>query len=168
MPPGIAKRERIHQFSLAPWPTGSSEGHDGRFSRDPLPVFSAGGRGEQFWHGQGCPLFELDVIHPALRLRPQHHVLSKVPWRMVLEKLLRRVTCRNHASFRLLAVARCSCGPTRKSILFRTQWLVSCSKQEMRRSLLKAFGLEGLDPFLRVSEQGSCFTAIGKTEVVRD
>ena len=41
-------------------------GHEGRFSRDPLPVFSAGGPCEQFWHGQGCPVF--DVVHPAFLL----------------------------------------------------------------------------------------------------
>ena len=41
-------------------------GHEGRFSRDSLPVFSAGGPCEQFWHCQGCPLF--DVVHPAFHL----------------------------------------------------------------------------------------------------
>ena len=30
-------------------------------SRDPLPVFSAGGPCEQFWHRQECPLF--DPVH---------------------------------------------------------------------------------------------------------
>ena len=39
----------------------------GHFSSDPLPVFSAGGPCEQFWHGQGCPLF--DVVHPAFLLQ---------------------------------------------------------------------------------------------------
>ena len=41
-------------------------GHEGRFSRDPFSVFSAGGPCEQFWHGQRCPLF--DVVHPAFPL----------------------------------------------------------------------------------------------------
>ena len=41
---------------------GEGGGHEGRFSRDPLPVFSAGGPCEQFWHGKGA-LF--DVVHPA-------------------------------------------------------------------------------------------------------
>ena len=41
-------------------------GHEGRFSRDPLPVFSAGGHHEQFWHGQGCPL--VDVVRLAFLL----------------------------------------------------------------------------------------------------
>ena len=37
-------------------------GHEGRFNRDPLPVFSAGGHCEPFWH----VLF--DVVHPAFSL----------------------------------------------------------------------------------------------------
>ena len=51
------------QFSSVPWPTESSVGHDGRFSRVPLPVFFEGGQHEQFWLRQGRPLF--DVVHPA-------------------------------------------------------------------------------------------------------
>ena len=38
----------------------------GRFSRDPLPVFSAGSRCEQSWHWQGRPLF--DAVYPAFPL----------------------------------------------------------------------------------------------------
>ena len=41
-------------------------GHEGRFSRDPLPFVFAGGHCKQVWHGQGCPLF--DVVHPAFPL----------------------------------------------------------------------------------------------------
>ena len=48
---------------LTDWVVG---GHEGRFSRDPLPVFYAGDPCGQFWHGQGCPLF--DVVHPAFPL----------------------------------------------------------------------------------------------------
>ena len=36
------------------------------FSRDPLPVFSTGSPCKQFWHGQGCSLF--DVVRPAFPL----------------------------------------------------------------------------------------------------
>ena len=36
------------------------------FSRDPVPVFSTEGHRELFWHGQGCPLF--DVVHSAFSL----------------------------------------------------------------------------------------------------
>ena len=54
------------QFSSVLWPIGSSGGHEGRFSRDPLPVLSAGGPYEQFLHEQICPLF--DVVHPAFPL----------------------------------------------------------------------------------------------------
>ena len=35
-------------------------------SRDPLPVFFAEGLCEQFWRGQGCPLF--DDVNPAFPL----------------------------------------------------------------------------------------------------
>ena len=41
-------------------------GHEGRFSRNPLPVLSAGGPYEQLSHGHGFPLF--DVVHPAFPL----------------------------------------------------------------------------------------------------
>ena len=53
-------------FSSVPSPIGSSGGYEGRFSRDPPPVFYAGGPCEQIWHGQECPLF--DVVHPAFSL----------------------------------------------------------------------------------------------------
>ena len=53
-------------FSSVSWPTESSGGHEGWFSRDPLPVFPAVGPCEQFWHGQICPLF--DVVHAAFPL----------------------------------------------------------------------------------------------------
>ena len=38
----------------------------GQFRRDPLPIFSAEGPCEQFWHGQECLLF--DFVHPAFPL----------------------------------------------------------------------------------------------------
>ena len=60
------ERSWTNQFSSVPWQIGSSGEHEGRFSGDPLPVFSAGGRREQFWHGQGCPLF--DFVHPPFPL----------------------------------------------------------------------------------------------------
>ena len=45
------------ELSSVPWPIVSLGGHEGRFSRDRLPVFSSGGHCEQFWHGQGRPLW---------------------------------------------------------------------------------------------------------------
>ena len=51
------------QISSVPWLIGMSKGHEERFGREPVPVFSAEGHREQFWHGQGCTLF--DVVHPA-------------------------------------------------------------------------------------------------------
>ena len=49
-----------------PLTIGSSGLHKGRFSRYPVPVFSAGGHCYQFWHGQGRPLS--DVVHLAFPL----------------------------------------------------------------------------------------------------
>ena len=120
----------VVQFSpLTDWFVG---GTWGVINRDPLPVFSAGDHCEQFLHGQGCPRF--DVVHPTFHL-PTMVSPSKVPWRMVLERLLWHVTCPNHASFRLLTVARRGlCGPTRKLILLRAQLLILCSKPKMQRS----------------------------------
>ena len=40
--------------------------HEGQFRCDPLLAFSAGGSSEQFWHGQGRPLF--DAVHLAFSL----------------------------------------------------------------------------------------------------
>ena len=54
------------QFSSVPWLIGLSGEHEEQFSRDPLPVFSAGGPCQQVCHDQGCPLF--DVVHPAFPL----------------------------------------------------------------------------------------------------
>ena len=52
---------RSVQFSSV-W-LGRRGQHERRFCRDPLPDVSAGGPCKQFWHGQGCQLF--DVSHPA-------------------------------------------------------------------------------------------------------
>ena len=86
------------QFSSVPWPIGSPVGYYRRFSRDPLPVFSAGGPCKQFWHRQGHPLF--DVVHQAFPL-PTRASPTLQSWRMVLGRLSWRVTCLNHASLRL-------------------------------------------------------------------
>ena len=74
---------------------------------------------------------------------------------------MRRVKYPNYASFPSLDVARREyCGPKRESILLRTELLVSCSKHEMRKKCPQTLRFEGLDSFLRVSQQGPCFTAL--------
>ena len=116
------------QFSSVPWLSGSSEGHEVQFSRDPPPVFSAKGSCGQFWYGQGFPLFD-GVKH--FLYKPWHCPPSDMPWRMVLERVSWHVTCPNHANFRPLIVARrCSCGPTRKlSCSAPTHWYCASSKR---------------------------------------
>ena len=81
--------------------------------------------------GMGRDVHSLMLSIQLFLCRPRRrpHVPSKVSLRMVLERRLWRVTCQNHANFRLLTVARSgSCAPTRKLILLRTQSLVLCSE----------------------------------------
>ena len=66
---------------------------------------------------------------------------------MVLDRLLWRVTCPNHASFRLLTVARKgSCGSTRMLILLHTQLLVLCSKSSVKAGIMATHGFFYLGP----------------------
>ena len=86
--------------------------------------------------GRDVHFFMLSIQH--FLCRPGRRPPTKMRWRMVLEMLSWRVTCPKHASFRLLTVARrSSCGPTMKLILLRTQSLVLCSKEKIRRSFLR-------------------------------
>ena len=64
--PKLLARDFVSTVQFIPWQTGSFGEHDRRLSGDPLPDFSAEGYCEQFWHGQGCPLF--DVVHLAFPL----------------------------------------------------------------------------------------------------
>ena len=68
-------------------PIQSLGGHAGQLSRDPPPVFSAGGHCEQFWHGLGCLAFS-DVVYPTFPLltitsTPPPPPPPKVSYRMV-------------------------------------------------------------------------------------
>ena len=79
--------------------------------------------------GMGRKFHSLMLSIQHFLCRPRRYPPSKVPWMMGFERLSWRVTRPNHASFRLLTVARRgSCGPTRKLILLHTQLLVLCSK----------------------------------------
>ena len=72
----------------------------------PLPVFSAEGHREKFWHGQGCPLF--DVVHPAFSVPTMAPLTLQGSLK---ERLSWRVTCPNHASLHpLTVVIGGSCG----------------------------------------------------------
>ena len=72
------------QFSsLIGWVVGGDVRDD---SADVLPQsFLRNSHCEQFWHGQGCPLFDLSIQH--FLCRPRRRPPSKVPRRMVLERL---------------------------------------------------------------------------------
>ena len=81
-----------------------------------------------------------------------------VRYRMDLKRLLWCITSQSCASFHLLT--HCQKRFLWKvDILLHIQSLVLCPKQEMWKSFFLAPGLEGLDPFLRLSKQGQCLTA---------
>ena len=64
--PAVMIKSFSVQFSSVPWPTGSSGGQEGRFSRDPLPVFFCG---RPFWAVLAwAGMSTLDVVHPAFPL----------------------------------------------------------------------------------------------------
>ena len=76
--------------------------------------------------GMGRDIHSLILFIQHFFCQPQHHLHSKVPRGMVLERLSWHVTSPSHASFCLLTVARRgSCGPTRQSILLRAQSILS-------------------------------------------
>ena len=137
------------------------DGREGRFSRDPLPVFSAGGRCKQFWYGQGCPLF--DVVQTAFPLPTRRRPPSKVSRRMVLERLSWRVPCPNHASFRLSTVARGgSILWTHKDVDLAPNLVVDLVLPVGARCGEVSSGTRFRKPgsFFRVNKQGPYFTAI--------
>ena len=116
---------RMH--SSVPWWTGLSGVHEGWFSKDPLPVFPAGGHFEWFWHGQGCPLF--DIVHPTFPLPSTASSTLQGALKDGFGEVVVACDVPNPASFCFMTIARRgSCGPSRNWILPGTQLLVLCSK----------------------------------------
>ena len=154
-------------FSSVPWPIGSPGGHEGQFSRDPLPVFSAGGPCVQFWHGQGCPLF--DVIHQAFTQPTTAPSTFQGALKDGFERLSWCVTCPNHASFCFSTFARRgSYGLTRKLVFLCTQLLVLCSKQEMQRKFLRHWTLKAWILFSESASRVHVSQPYRRMEVPRD
>ena len=132
-------------------------GHEGLFSRDSFPVFSAGGPFEQLWHGQGCPLF--DVVHPAF------------PLPTTASPILRGALKDGFGEAVMVCDMLEPCkSPSLDGCVKRFMWThkeVDLAPHPVVGLVLQVgdtekfpqtLGFEGLDPFLRVSEQGSCFT----------
>ena len=95
-----------------------------RFSRNPLPVLL---EATVTSSGMGRDVHSLTLSFQHFLCQPWHCPPSKVPWRMVLERLLWHVTCLNHLNFLLLTVARRDfCGPTRQFIWSASGYL-SCA-----------------------------------------
>ena len=80
---------------------------------------------------------------------------------MVLEGLSWRVTCPNHANSRLLTVAKKRFLRTHKGVDLAPHLVVGLVFQVGdAEKFPQALAFESLDLFLRVSEQGPCFTAV--------
>ena len=101
-------------INSVPWLIGSSRGQEGRFSRDPLPVFFC--RKPLWailvWAGISTLWYCQSSIFLC---RPRRHQSPKVPRRMVLSSLSWSVTYPNHARF-LTVARRGSWEPTGKLI----------------------------------------------------
>ena len=127
-------------------------GHKGRFSRDPLPVFSAGSPCEQLWPGQGCPLF--DVVHPAFPLLTTAlPTLQDAPKDGFGEAV---IACDMPKPYKLLLPEEVPADPHRT--LHPVVGLVL--QVEDTAKFPHALSFESLDPFFRVSKQGPCSTAV--------
>ena len=95
---------------------GHRGGHEGRFNKDPLPVISAGGPCEQFWHEQICPL--CSFVHPAFPLpTTASSTLQGALKDCFGEAVVTFEPCKFPSTTR---VRRGSCEPSRRSILFHT------------------------------------------------
>ena len=84
------------QFSSVPWLIGSSGKHEGWFSRD----FQSSEQWPLTSSGMGRYVHSLMLSIQHFLCWPQRHPPSKVPWRVILDRLSWCVTCPNHASFR--------------------------------------------------------------------
>ena len=96
--------------------------------------------------GKGRDVHSLMLSIQRFLCRPRRHPSSKMPWRMVLERLSWPVTCPNHASFRLLTVARRgSCGPTRnlmvdlKAVTRAVRWITQRYDSQATHAIIFSF-----------------------------
>ena len=120
--------------------------HAERLSRDPFPVFSAGGLCEQFWHGQGGPL--CDAVRPAF---PLPTTVSPT-----LQGALKD-------GFRDAAMVCETLEPGRFPSLDSCQKRFLWTHKEVDLALHQVIGLVlKARILLSISKQGPCFTAIGE------
>ena len=123
---------------------------DDSLSRDPLPVCSAGGPCEQCWHGQGCPLF--DVVHPALPLL----TMTSPTLRGALMDGLGEAVVTHDMPKPCKIPSLDSC---QKRFLSAHKKVDVAMHTDVAK-FPQVLGFKSLDPFLRVSKQGSCLAAI--------
>ena len=157
--PTKTQQQSSVQFSSVPWPIGSVGEHEGRFSTDPLPVFSAGGPCEQFWHGQGCPLFY--VVHPTYPLPTKALPTLRGTLKDDFEEAVMANELPEPWLFQSLDSTNNRFLWTHKKVDLALHPVVDLVLQVGdAEKLPHALGFASLDPLCRVSEQGPCFTAM--------
>ena len=117
------------------------------------PVFSAGGPCEQFWHGQGCPLF--DVVHPAFPLpTTASPTLQGAPKNSSGQAL---TVCDTPEPGKFLSPESCQnrflC--THMEVDLALHPVIGF--EPLPEKFSQALGLESLDPFLRSQQAESMF-----------
>ena len=127
--------------------------------RDDSRIFSSGGPCEQLWHGQGCPLF--DVVHPAFLVPTSASPTLQGSLKDGFGEAV--VTCDMQEPCKFLSLDSCQKRFlwTHKEVALVLLPVVGLVLQvEDAEKFPEALGLENLDPFLGVSEQGPCLNAI--------
>ena len=128
-------------------------------SKDPLSVFSAGGPCEQFWHGQGCPLF--DVVYLAFPLPTTASPILQVALNDGCGEAVVACDMPKPCKFPSFDSCQKRFQWTHKEVGLTLHLVVGLGLQVGdTEKFLHALGFERLDPFVRVSKQGLCFTAI--------
>ena len=116
---------------------------------------SAGGHCEQFWHGQGCPLF--DVIHPAFLLPTTASVIIQGALKDGFGEAVVACdipkACLNSCQKRFLWTNNGVDSPPRPVVGLVLQ-------VEDAEKFPQTLGIDTLDPFFRIGKQGPCSTAI--------
>ena len=137
---------------------GGGQGHDGQFSREPLPVFSAGGHCEELWHEQGHPLF--DVVHPAYPLPTTVLPTLKGALKDGFGDVVLACNMPKPCKFPSLDSCQKRFLWTQNGVdLVPHPIIVLVLQTGDVKKFPQAVGFKGLDPFLRVCKQGPCFTS---------
>ena len=123
--------------------------------------FSAGGPCEQFWHSQGCPLF--DVVHSALSLPTTASPTLQSSLKDGFGEAVAACDTPKPCKFPSLDIYQKGLLWAHKEVDLAPHQVVGLVLQVRdAEKFPQALVFEGLLLFFTVSKQGPCFTAIGE------